>query len=69
MPLQDIALSTWQAHAYVPARTVRMAAFGCLLYGPFQHWWYAKLAATISGKALSVFSLKVRGCWSTAVMY
>jgi protein Mpv17 len=45
--------------AYEYERTLRMFGFGFVLYGPFQHWWYGRLATAFPGSTWRSFLSKV----------
>lgn len=40
-------------------RAARMALFGLLFYGPYQHWWYGQLDKSFPGQSTQAFASKV----------
>ncbi|RMZ57705.1 hypothetical protein APUTEX25_001905 [Auxenochlorella protothecoides] len=46
-------------HAIDWPRSVRIASFGFLLYGPYQYWWYGALARSFPTRSLPHFLSKV----------
>ncbi|KAL6777680.1 CGL67 [Auxenochlorella protothecoides x Auxenochlorella symbiontica] len=48
-----------KVHAIDWPRSVRIASFGFLLYGPYQYWWYGALAKSFPTRSLPHFLSKV----------